>query len=368
MTAEDTNIKIAVRVRPFNGREMERSAQRIITMDGPTTIITNPKDGAERKFTFDYRYEFASDPLYLSHLSLNLIQQRVFQDLGEAVVENAWKGINASILAYGQTGSGKSYSMFGYGLNKGLIPMIADRMFTSMAEAKDPGVELQLTFSMLEIYNEKVYDLLNPAAGDALRVRNTTNTAFYVEGLKPFPVTTYQEIESLVDRGTRNRTVASTKMNASSSRSHTILILQFIQISKVGRTEKRSIINLVDLAGSERVNSAGTEGERLKEGVNINSSLSVLGQVIAALVQKQNGKKGLVVPYRDSTLTKLLANALGGNSRTIMIAALSPADINYEETLGTLRFVDRAKQIKTAATVNENPLDKCMCRQTNNWG
>ncbi|KAI9201884.1 uncharacterized protein BJ171DRAFT_601452 [Polychytrium aggregatum] len=360
----DTSIKIAVRVRPFNTREIERQAKLSVSMDGATTILKREGD-EEKKFTFDYSYwshdgfDEKEDGLCVPKSQSHYAdQKRVFEDLGRAIVQNAWDGFNTSLLAYGQTGSGKSYSMFGYGANKGLIPMICDELFTSMAKKGSEDVQFRVLFSMIEIYQEKVRDLIT-GSQESLKVRHNPTIGFYVEDLKSVPVQNYKEIEMLSEKGTRNRTIAATRMNATSSRSHTIIMITFIQVSKADNTEKRSIINLVDLAGSERTDSAGTEGERLKEGVNINSSLSVLGQVIAALVAKQSGKnKTAVVPYRDSTLTKLLANALGGNSKTVMIAALSPADINYEETLSTLRFMDRAKQIKTQAVVNESPIDK----------
>lgn len=214
---------------------------------------------------------------------------------------------------------------------------------------------------MLEIYNEKVHDLLNPSnSKGGLRVRQHPKKGFYADGLKTVPVSKYKDIEQRMEEGTRNRTVAATNMNATSSRAHTIVGVTFTQKRKneAGEeTAKTSLINLVDLAGSERADSTGATGDRLKEGAAINQSLSSLGNVIAALVDKANGKN-VRVPFRDSVLTKLLKNALGGNSKTMMIAAISPADINYDETLSTLRYADRAKQIKTTAKVNEDPTEK----------
>ncbi|XP_074645604.1 kinesin-like protein KIF28 isoform X2 [Tubulanus polymorphus] len=216
---------------------------------------------------------------------------------------------------------------------------------------------------MLEIYNEQVRDLLskeNPKGGLQVR-QNPKLGLFYVQNLKKVPVGSYVEIERRMEQGTANRTVASTNMNATSSRAHTVVTITFDQISKNdngSETKKSSVMNLVDLAGSERADSTGATGDRLKEGANINKSLSALGNVISALADLSMGKKKVMVPYRDSVLTKLLQNALGGNSKTIMIAALSPADINFDETLGTLRYADRAKKIKNKAVINENPLDK----------
>ena len=215
---------------------------------------------------------------------------------------------------------------------------------------------------MLEIYNEQVRDLLSKASKKGgLQVRQHPSKGFYVQDLQSVPVSSYVEIEKKMNEGTTNRTVASTNMNATSSRAHTVVTILFEQISNPNspdESKKSSVINLVDLAGSERADATGATGDRLKEGANINKSLSTLGNVISALADKSSGNKKIMVPYRDSVLTKLLQNALGGNSKTVMIAALSPADINYDETLSTLRYADRAKKIKNEATVNENPTDK----------
>ncbi|KAL3873216.1 hypothetical protein ACJMK2_036357 [Sinanodonta woodiana] len=221
----------------------------------------------------------------------------------------------------------------------------------------------KVTFSMLEIYNEQVRDLLvkaKPPHG-GLKIRQNPSAGFYVEGLRAVPVRAYAEIEKLMEQGTFNRTTASTNMNATSSRSHMVITIRFVQVFKneAGQSNTRSSdVNLVDLAGSERADSTGATGDRLKEGSAINQSLSTLGNVISALADLSLGKKNVLVPYRDSVLTKLLQSALGGNSRTIMIAALSPADINYDETLSTLRYADRAKKIQNKAVVNESPTER----------
>ncbi|CAC5370764.1 Kinesin-like protein CIN8,Kinesin-like protein KIF16B,Kinesin-like protein KIN-12F,Kinesin-like protein Klp68D,Kinesin-like protein bimC,Kinesin-like protein KIF7,Kinesin-like protein KIN-14R,Kinesin-like protein Klp98A,Kinesin-like protein KIN-1,Kinesin-like protein KIN-14G,Kinesin-like protein 3,Kinesin-like protein KIF15-B,Kinesin-like protein KIF1B,Kinesin-like protein KIF19,Kinesin-like protein KIN-12A,Kinesin-like protein KIN-12E,Kinesin-like protein KIN-14D,Kinesin-like protein KIN-14F,Kinesin-like len=255
--------------------------------------------------------------------------------------------------------------MVGYGPNRGIVPITCDELFQTVENNSDTNRRFEVTFSMLEIYNEQVRDLLskdNPKGG--LQVRQNPKLGyFYVENLKKVPVGSYKEIEKRMEQGTASRTVASTNMNATSSRAHTVVTITFDQIIKDSdsgsETKKSSVMNLVDLAGSERADSTGAVGDRLKEGANINKSLSALGNVISALADLSMGtKKKIVVPYRDSVLTKLLQNALGGNSKTIMIAALSPADINYDETLSTLRYADRAKKIKNKAVINENPMDK----------
>lgn len=215
---------------------------------------------------------------------------------------------------------------------------------------------------MLEIYSEAVRDLLNPSTNrkSGLRIRQDPKNGFYAVGLTKKLVNNYDGIVSLTDEGTSNRTIASTNMNATSSRAHTIVTVNLIQKYKNDAGEemaKSSSINLVDLAGSERADATGATGQRLKEGAAINLSLTSLGNVISALADNSSGKN-VKVPYRDSSLTKLLMNALGGNSKTIMIAAISPADINFEESVSTLRYADRAKQIKTKATINEDPTEK----------
>ncbi|XP_052232106.1 kinesin-like protein KIF28 isoform X2 [Dreissena polymorpha] len=364
-------VKVAVRVRPFNQREIDRQAKCVIKMDGQMTMIYNPDAPNEdpKKFSFDYSYwshdgfrmtpDGSAEPVRGSTYAC---QRTVFDDLGQGVLNNAFEGYNCSLFAYGQTGSGKSYSVVGYGVNRGIIPITCDELFKTMSTNNDPNKRYEVLFSMLEIYNEQVRDLLskdNPKGGLNVR-QNPKLGMFYVEGLKKVPVGSYSEIEKRMEQGTQSRTVASTNMNATSSRAHTVVTIVFDQIIKTnnGETKKSSTMNLVDLAGSERADSTGATGDRLKEGANINKSLSALGNVISALADLSMGKKKVMVPYRDSILTKLLQNALGGNSKTIMIAALSPADINYDETLSTLRYADRAKKIQNKAVINENPLDK----------
>nr|XP_022323498.1 kinesin-like protein KIF28P isoform X1 [Crassostrea virginica] len=371
----EENVRVAVRVRPFNRRERERNATLIIDMNGATTQITDPAGADEpRKFTFDYSFwshdgsKEDANGYYgpdTSHPNGKKFadQKKVYDALGVAVLKNAWEGYNSTLFAYGQTGSGKSWSVVGYGINKGIVPMFCDDVFKQIEAKKAEGdkTEFEITFSMLEIYNEQVRDLLDSSRQKGgLRVRQHPKLGFYADGLKIVPVSDYADIEKRMEEGTQNRTVASTNMNATSSRAHTIVGITFVQKFQNAageETTKTAVTNLVDLAGSERADSTGATGDRLKEGAAINQSLSCLGNVIAALADRSSGKNTRV-PYRDSVLTKLLKNALGGNSKTIMIAALSPADINFDETLSTLRYADRAKQIKNSASVNEDPTEK----------
>eukprot|EP00047_Mylnosiga_fluctuans_P022633 m.123624 g.123624 ORF g.123624 m.123624 type:complete len:1017 (-) comp9331_c1_seq4:1455-4505(-) len=366
----DDNIKVAVRVRPFNQRELDCNSKLVVEMQGSTTLVHDPAGGAPKTFTFDYSYwsfdGFTQDesgvcvpatPQYAD-------QKRVFEDLGVGVVKNAFLGYNAALFAYGQTGSGKSYSMIGYGANKGIVPLTCEAMFKEIALNTDMTRQYQVSFSMLEIYNERVRDLLVPlqqSPPGGLKVRQNPKAGFFVEGLKHVAVSSYGDIEHWMAQGTVMRTTASTKMNETSSRSHMVITVNFKQVffnDAKQSTTKSSDIHLVDLAGSERADATGATGDRLKEGSAINQSLSTLGNVISALAEMAAGKPNVQVPYRDSVLTKLLHNALGGNSRTIMVAAISPAAVNYDETVSTLRYADRAKRIRNNAVVNESPTDK----------
>ncbi|KAF7254251.1 Kinesin-like protein KIF28P [Varanus komodoensis] len=362
-------------------REKNASSRCVISMNSSTTSIHDPKNPSNVKmFTFDLAYWSHSG--FLKDQDGKLIsagpnskysgQREVFRDLGQGVLDSAWQGYNATLLAYGQTGSGKSYSMIGYGANRGIIPVVCEELFKTI-RTQEKNKQYQVTFSMLEIYNEQVLDLLSKIKKrGGLKVREDQHQGFYVDGLKQVPCDSYAQIERLMEQGTKIRTTASTSMNATSSRSHMVITIHFKQIFLKEDITKHSIINMVDLAGSERQKFSGSEGDRLREGTRVNLSLTTLGNVISALAEAAMGKKVLHIPYRDSVLTKLLQSALGGNSRTIMvklsdfldgedveeIAAISPADMCYEETLSTLRYAERTKKIKNKAVVNTGPTAK----------
>uniref|UniRef100_A0A674ACG8 Kinesin family member 13B n=1 Tax=Salmo trutta TaxID=8032 RepID=A0A674ACG8_SALTR len=288
-------------------------------------------------------------------------QDVVFQCLGESLLHNAFQGYNACIFAYGQTGSGKSYTMMGSVDSPGLIPRLCSSLFDRTLLEQREGEGFTIEVSYMEIYNEKVRDLLDPKGSrQALRVREHKVLGPYVDGLSRLAVASYKDIESLMSEGNKSRTVAATNMNEESSRSHAVFniilthTLKDLQSGTSG--EKVSKLSLVDLAGSERAAKTGATGERMKEGSNINKSLTTLGLVISALAEQGCGKnKTKFVPYRDSVLTWLLKDSLGGNSRTAMVATVSPAADNYDETLSTLRYADRAKSIVNHAVVNEDP-------------
>ncbi|KAH9991622.1 hypothetical protein BJV74DRAFT_877977 [Russula compacta] len=358
----DGNIKVVVRCRPLNARELARGAKPLVRMSGNQTLLDPPEVGSsqekassgratERKtmaFSFDKSYWSAGprdEPGYCS-------QQTLFDDLGKELLDHGFAGFNACILAYGP--------------DKGIIPQTCSELFARVTEkcVADEQLKFTVEVSYIEIYNEKVRDLLNPKNTGNLRVREHPILGPYVEDLSKLVVNGYDEMMTLMDEGNKARTVAATNMNETSSRSHAVftLILTMIRhdVDMNLDTEKVSRISLVDLAGSERANSTGATGQRLKEGANINKSLTTLGKVISSLAaaSASDGKKGKkkgeeFVPYRDSVLTWLLKDSLGGNSKTAMIAAISPAD--YEETLSTLRYADQAKKIKNKAIVNEDP-------------
>ncbi|XP_053281019.1 kinesin-like protein KIF1B isoform X2 [Pleuronectes platessa] len=358
------SVKVAVRVRPFNSRETGKDSKCIIQMQGNTTTILNPKAPKEpaKTFSFDYSYWSHTTPEDPSFAS----QNRVFNDIGKEMLQHAFEGYNVCIFAYGQTGSGKSYTMMGKQEEgqEGIIPMLCEDLFDKINDSNNKEeLSYSVEVSYMEIYCERVRDLLNPKNKGNLRVREHPLLGPYVEDLSKLAVTSYTDIADLMDAGNKARTVAATNMNETSSRSHAVFTIVFTQKKHDSETdlstEKVSKISLVDLAGSERADSTGATGTRLKEGANINKSLTTLGKVISALAEvSKKKKKSDFIPYRDSVLTWLLRENLGGNSRTAMVAALSPADINYDETLSTLRYADRAKNIKCNAIINEDPNNK----------
>uniref|UniRef100_A0A674NYK7 Kinesin family member 13B n=1 Tax=Takifugu rubripes TaxID=31033 RepID=A0A674NYK7_TAKRU len=347
-----SNVKVAVRVRPMNRREKDMKTKCVVEMEENQTILYPPT-----VFAYDYCF-WSMDECQTDKFAG---QDVVFQCLGESLLDNAFMGYNACIFAYGQTGSGKSYTMMGSEEQPGLIPRLCSSLFSRILQEAQEGESFTVEVSYMEIYNEKVRDLLDPKGSrHALRVREHNVFGPYVDGLSHLAVASYKDIKSLMSEGNKSRTVAATNMNEESSRSHAVFniilthTLMDLQSGTCG--EKVSKLSLVDLAGSERAAKTGAAGERLKEGSNINKSLSTLGLVISALAEQGAGKnKNKFVPYRDSVLTWLLKDSLGGNSRTAMVATISPAADNYDETLSTLRYADRAKSIINHAVVNEDP-------------
>ncbi|XP_056240095.1 kinesin-like protein KIF13B isoform X4 [Seriola aureovittata] len=362
---DDSNVKVAVRVRPMNRREKELNTKCVVEMVKNQTILHPAGANLGKADTRNQSKVFAYDYCFWSMDETDKEnfagQEVVFQCLGESLLCNAFQGYNACIFAYGQTGSGKSYTMMGSGDQPGLIPRLCSALFERTQKEQREEESFTVEVSYMEIYNEKVRDLLDPKGGrQTLRVREHKVLGPYVDGLSRLAVASYKDIESLMSEGNKSRTVAATNMNEESSRSHAVFniilthTLKDLQSGTSG--EKVSRLSLVDLAGSERAAKTGAAGERLKEGSNINKSLTTLGLVISALAEQGTAKnKTKFVPYRDSVLTWLLKDCLGGNSRTAMVATVSPSADNYDETLSTLRYADRAKNIVNHAVVNEDP-------------
>ncbi|GAB6032098.1 hypothetical protein CHUAL_010462 [Chamberlinius hualienensis] len=363
------NIKVAVRVRPFSENETKANSKCIVQMDGKVTTIMT-KDNKEQRFTFDYSYwskdgcktepngYIAPDPSHKNG-SKYADQKAVHQDLGADVLKNAKEGYNSTIFAYGQTGSGKSYSIIGDKANEGIVPRVCKDLFTLIDASKkeSPDREDEVSLCMMEIYNEVPKDLLNMK--HPLKIRESPGKGFYAEGLTEYPCKDYNELKRIMDEGNLARTINATKMNQTSSRAHTIVSICFKQKSKSGDSNliKTAVIQLVDLAGSERVSKTEATGGRLKEGAAINQSLTNLGICMHALATASKQ-----VPYRNSCLTKVLCNSLGGNSKTMMVAAISPSEVNRDESISTLNYADSAKRIKTAPKVNEDETASCIKR------
>ncbi|KKK15604.1 kinesin family protein [Aspergillus rambellii] len=371
------NVRVVVRVRTFLPRELERNAPCLITMD-PHTQMTKlraplnpsdegkPKSQARGKVLEDKAFIF--DNSFWSHDEEDdhyATQEDVYNCLGEEFLDHNFEGYHTCIFAYGQTGSGKSYTMMGTPEQPGLIPRTCEDLFQRIEGAETPDVSFNVRVSYFEVYNEHVRDLLVPRTEPPhyLRIRESPSEGPYVKDLTEVTVRNYPELMKYMRKGDVSRTVASTKMNDTSSRSHAVFTITLKQIhhdlSTDETTERTARIRLVDLAGSERAKSTEATGQRLREGSNINKSLTTLGRVIAALAEPKHGRPGKrkgkeVVPYRDSILTWLLKDSLGGNSKTAMIACISPSD--YEETLSTLRYADQAKHIRTRARVNQDHL------------
>lgn len=340
-----------------------------------TLLVPNDRDPAnkntksrkvieEKSFTFDNSFwsHEIKDPHYAT-------QEDVYNSLGEEFLDHNFEGYHTCIFAYGQTGSGKSYTMMGTPDHPGLIPRTCEDLFERIEAAQNetPNISYGVRVSYFEVYNEHVRDLLVPVIPNQapyyLKIRESPTEGPYVKDLTEVPVRSLDEILRYMTMGDKSRTTASTKMNDTSSRSHAVFTIMLKQIhhdmETDETTERSSRIRLVDLAGSERAKATEATGQRLREGSNINKSLTTLGRVIAALADpkaQRSGKGGrgkdMVVPYRDSILTWLLKDSLGGNSKTAMIACIAPAD--YDETLSTLRYADQAKRIRTRAVVNQD--------------
>ncbi|NWT52124.1 KIF14 protein, partial [Erythrocercus mccallii] len=357
---KNTKVIVAVRVRPFTNREKTENSFPVISMTGSETIVQNPSTNQVYSFSYDFSF-WSFDKGHPNFAS----QAMIYKTLALPLLEKAFEGYNACLFAYGQTGSGKSYTMMGFDEDRGIIPRLCEDLFNQIAQMDEEQALYHLEMSFFEVYNEKIHDLLvfkaeNGQKKQQLRVREHPVLGPYVEGLTVNVVRSYSDIQSWLELGNKQRATAATVMNDKSSRSHSVFTLVMTQTKAEFVNEEQcdrsltSHINLIDLAGSECCTKAQTTGERLKEGVSINKSLLTLGRVISALSkQSQNGKKTFI-PYRESVLTWLLKESLGGNSQTTMIATVSPAASSTEETLSTLRYAKQACSIINTAKVNED--------------
>ncbi|OCT56960.1 kinesin-like protein KIF17 isoform X2 [Xenopus laevis] len=342
-------VKVLVRCRPMNPRELQLKCQSVISMDSTRgqCFISKPQGGEQtpKQFTFDGAY-------YTEHCT-----EIIYNQIAYPLVEGVTEGYNGTIFAYGQTGSGKSFSMQGVPdppSQRGIIPRAFEHIFESIQCAEK--TKFLVRASYLEIYNEEIRDLLGVDPKQKLELKEHPERGVYVRDLSLHTVHSVTECEKIMEIGWGNRSVGSTLMNSDSSRSHSIftITIEICSTDDSGEDHLRAgKLNLVDLAGSERQAKTGATGERLKEATKINLSLSALGNVISALVDG----KSKHIPYRDSKLTRLLQDSLGGNTKTLMVACLSPADNNYDESLSTLRYANRAKNIRNKPRINEDPKD-----------
>jgi len=341
-------VKVVIRCRPLNQKEVSGNHESIVKMDVKLGQISirNPKNKSEppRQFTFDSIYDW------------NSTQSDIFEETFQTLLDSVLSGFNGTIFAYGQTGTGKTFTMEGKRSSaelRGAIPRSFEHIYKHIARTTDQ--QFLVRASYLEIYQEQIRDLLSKDQNKRLELRERPDTGVYVKDLLSFVTKSVKEIEHVMNVGNQNRSVGATNMNEHSSRSHAIFVIT-VECSEDGLDGKNHIrvgkLNLVDLAGSERQAKSGASGERLKEATKINLSLSALGNVISALV----GGTGHI-PYRDSKLTRLLEDSLGGNAKTVMVANIGPASYNFDETLTTLRYANRAKNIQNKPRINEDPKD-----------
>ncbi|XP_033121283.1 kinesin-like protein KIF17 isoform X2 [Anneissia japonica] len=341
-------VKVIVRCRPLNAREIGLKCKTVVVMDGKRGYCELLKPGGNdppKSFTFDGAYFTESTT------------EQIYADIAYPLVDGVLEGYNGTIFAYGQTGCGKSFSMQGITdppTQRGIIPRAFEHIFENIQVTEN--VKYLVRASYLEIYNEEIRDLLGKDSKLKLDLKEHPDKGVYVKDLSMHTVQNVRACEKVMEMGWKNRSTGATLMNADSSRSHSIFTIhvEMCETDDGGEDHLRAgKLNLVDLAGSERQGKTGATGERLKEATKINLSLSALGNVISALVDG----KSKHIPYRDSKLTRLLQDSLGGNTKTLMVACLSPADNNYDETLSTLRYANRAKNIKNKPKINEDPKD-----------
>uniref|UniRef100_A0A8C9GB52 Kinesin-like protein n=1 Tax=Piliocolobus tephrosceles TaxID=591936 RepID=A0A8C9GB52_9PRIM len=344
------NVKVVVRCRPLNEREKSMCYKQAVSVDEMRGTITVHKTDSSNEppktFTFDTVFGPESKQLDVYNLT------------ARPIIDSVLEGYNGTIFAYGQTGTGKTFTMEGVRAVpelRGIIPNSFAHIFGHIAKAEG-DTRFLVRVSYLEIYNEEVRDLLGKDQTQRLEVKERPDVGVYIKDLSAYVVNNADDMDRIMTLGHKNRSVGATNMNEHSSRSHAIFTIT-IECSEKGVDGNMHVrmgkLHLVDLAGSERQAKTGATGQRLKEATKINLSLSTLGNVISALVDG----KSTHVPYRNSKLTRLLQDSLGGNSKTMMCANIGPADYNYDETISTLRYANRAKNIKNKARINEDPKD-----------
>ncbi|KAK3760377.1 hypothetical protein RRG08_029408 [Elysia crispata] len=381
---DDTSVRVAIRIRPQNAREKIDLCQMCTTVlpEYPRQVLL----GKDKSFTFDHVFDTPT------------LQDHIYNTCVRGLIEGCFEGYNATVFAYGQTGSGKTYTM-GTGFDEsllggaaataevtdavGIVPRAVDHLFLGIEERRrqafengDPAPDFKVTAQFMELYNEEILDLLDTTRDPEsrgrkshIRIHEDASGGIYVVGVNTKPVNSLNETMQCLKSGALGRATASTNMNASSSRSHAIFTLHIRQqrvvrdqtsLEEDKETDSTQAefetltakFHFVDLAGSERLKRTGATGDRAKEGISINCGLLALGNVISALGDK--AKRGSHVPYRDSKLTRLLQDSLGGNSRTLMIACISPTDQDFMETLNTLKYANRARNIKNKVTANQD--------------
>lgn len=351
-------VKVIVRCRPLSEKEREMKTRLVVETNSSVhqCILKKTEDDSKlsKTFSFDGVYGISSST------------EKIYSEIVRPIVDGVIEGYNGTVFAYGQTSCGKTFTMEGIQISpaqKGIIPRCCEHILDSAHQySLEKQAKYLLRVSFLEIYKEEIRDLLVKECRYKPEIKEHPDKGIYVKGLSSITVDSSDDMQEILESGGKNRSVGATLLNADSSRSHSIFTIDLETCIRASPGDKEVYragkLNLVDLAGSERQSKSGCSGERFKESTKINLSLSVLGNVISALVDG----KSKHVPYRDSKLTRLLQDSLGGNSKTLMVACISPGENNYEETLSTLRYAKRAKSIKNKPKINEDPKDTVIKR------
>ena len=338
------NVKVVCRVRPLNQKEIAKGSLCCLDFDKNNKNIAINLQNEMSTMSGAHRFEF--DNVFNTKAS----QIEVYDNAARPIIDSVLDGFNGTIFAYGQTSSGKTFTMQGPDINdvemQGIIPRMVRTVFSRIETASET-MEFSVKVSMCEIYNEKIKDLFDPSK-DNLKIHEDKTKGVYIQDVTERWVVDERQVYDLMAMGNGNRSIAATNMNAESSRSHSLFVLTIIMNNTEDGSCKTGKLYLVDLAGSEKILKTGAVGQTLEEAKNINKSLTCLGLVIVALTDK----KKTHIPYRDSKLTRILSESLGGNSKTCLIITCSPHPFNDVETLSTLRFGARARNIKNAPKVN----------------